>query len=153
MGITSRAVGSSSHPTITTIKINLTNFAEAMGKSKSISEDVGVAQQATLLSTIKLLFKMEGDDFNDGMKVFEDWVKSEIDKSMSLSARYRFLHLAKRISKIDQSAMMIFIGLLAMTADDAARQQVLGRFDLSRIDRFWSHIGASDKLANYYATR
>lgn len=153
MGITSRGTENVS-PAVETIKINLMEFKEAMGAGKAVSEETGVGMQSRMLSNIKLLFRLNDEDFAAGMTLMIDWVKENIKGVMAPEARYRYLHIAKRISRNDQSVMLMVIGLMCMIADPAVREQVLGRFDFSRIDRLWPNVdGGGDKLRNYFAAR
>lgn len=151
MGIAERS--SNGEKVIETANLTLSAFAKAMDNAKAPSEAVGIEQQVNLLATIKLIFRLEDDDFNAAWRVFLDWVKTNINNCMSVNSRSRYLHLAKKISPQDQSAMLLIVHLACMVADVKAREQVLQRFDYGRLDRIWPNVGGSDKLRNYFVSR
>lgn len=141
------------HPVHETIKANLARFKKTMSGAANPTDEAGVEAQTLMLNSLRLLFRQEDPEvFNQGMKIFEDFAKAEYkDKGCwAPAARFSYLHLARRIAKNDHSAMMMIINLLCQIQDTAAREQVLGRIDMSRLDRMWPNGGNADKLINYF---
>lgn len=151
MGITERS--SNAEKVIETANLTLSAFAKAMDNAKAPSEAVGIEQQTNLLSTLKLIFRLDGDDFNAAWRVFLDWTKNNINNCMAVNARSRYLHVAKKISATDQNALLLIVHLACMLADTKVREQVVQRFDYGRLDRIWPTMGGGDKLRNYFASR
>ena len=152
MGIVDRSttVG----PVLETIDINLKNFKEFMDLKKGANEETWVKGQMLMLATLRLIFRQtDHEDFAACFGKFLEFVKAEASKEGVLNneARYRGLHLCRRMGTKDQSAVILIVGLACMISDDKARAQVLGRFDFNRLDVLWPNGDHGDKLRNYFA--
>lgn len=142
---------SSSNPVFDTVRINLQNFADTMDNSKRPSDEEGVRMQMVMLSTLKLIFRLEGEDFNTAFKILLEWIEKNVGNCMGRLERFRYLHLAKRMAGRDQDALQLIVNLGCMITDKAARQAVLTRFDFNRLDRIWTGGSGGDKLNNYFS--
>lgn len=138
------------HPSIDTVRINLENFKRVMNTSRAPTDEEMVAQQKSMLGTLKTIFRQDGDVFHKCMDIFLAWVRENIDGCMKPNARYRGMHKAKEISKQDHNALLFLVGLACMISNGNARQLVLARIDFGRLDKFWPTGNASDKLRSYF---
>jgi hypothetical protein len=136
--------------TLETVRGLLTTYETEMAVNKELTDETGVTQQMALMRAIKMVLRLEGEDFNTGWQLLLTWVKSHLGDIMGVRYRGRKMDLATRMPSSDRKRFNALLHLLCSTADPAARVLFLTRYDYGRIHKLYEQDDVASKIEGFY---
>lgn len=136
--------------TLSTLKGITQQYDVIMDIQRQTSIEEGAQQQMNLMRGIKMVLRLEGTDFNKGWSEVLAWANLHLKDTFSMAYRNRFLDYAKRMTRQDQTAAPVLIHLIAVTADPAARQLAIKRYDFNRLYTLFDGTNIAEKLQGFY---
>lgn len=129
----------------------LSQYEKEMDITKPFRIEVAVDQQMALLRGIKMVLRLEGQEFNEGWSWLLDWALQHRNGVASRAYISRGLDYAKRMGARDRQLVNMLTHLMIITADPLSRGIAMSRYNFDRVYKFFEKDSdAAIKLEAFY---
>jgi len=136
--------------TMETVSGILKQYEEIMSPKRATSEEEGVEQQTKLLRHIKMVMRLEGQDFNTAWDSLLQWVYKNRDGCMHMRYRNRWQDKMKAVAVMDRNFLERVLHMMAQTCDPQSRSVAVSRYDWNRIHRCVNDEMQVERLKGFY---
>lgn len=138
--------------TMDTVDAYLAQYEKGMATNGIVVVTDGVDLQRGLLRHIKMVLRMEGNDFDNGWEELLRWTKKNNTPSGVVGPRWRnrFIDQAVIMSGRDREMLERILHLLCATCDGQSRAAALSRYDFRRIYKILPDTIQAQRIEGFY---
>lgn len=138
--------------TMETVNGLLANYVKVMDpKGNAPSDEDGIKQQQAFLKVIKMVLKLEGQDFHNGYEELLQWALKNLNGVMGPRWRNRYMDLLKAMPVMDLRLLEAMLHLITTTCDGRSRGLVISRYNFARLDKCVNDVRQVERLQGFYA--
>lgn len=138
--------------TMETVNGLLAEYVKLMDpKGNAPSDEDGIKQQQAFLKVIKMVLRLEGQDFHKGYEELLQWVLKNLDGVMGPRWRNRYMDLLKTMPVMDLRLLEAMLHLMTTTCDGRGRGLAVSRYNFGRLEKCVNDVRQVERLQGFYA--